>query len=74
MPLAGLTGNRMAIHCRKCGGHVVNARRAQYRVWSEEADLASPRSEPCACARPLLVIPWRGRPRHHPSSGTERDG
>jgi len=53
--------NRTSIHCLNCGGHVLNMRLAAYRVWSERADVARPRSEPCDCGQPLLLLPWRSK-------------
>ena len=55
--------NRTSIHCLNCGGYVVNERLAEYRVWSERADVAAPRSEACDCGQPLLLLPWRPKSR-----------
>jgi len=53
--------DRTSIHCLNCGGHVLNPRIAEYRVWSERADVARPRSEACDCGQALLLLPWRSK-------------
>jgi len=51
-----------SVYCITCGGYIADVPRASYRVWSDQTQVAAPRDEPCACEKPVLLIPRMRRP------------